>query len=94
MIWIRYNEKLGELVAEGHSSAAPVGQDIVCAAVSTTMDMIAVMLPWHKTELLQETGYQVIRCQGARARQVFGRGVSYLAAIASQYPDQIRVLRK
>ena len=94
MIWIKYDAKRGELVAEGHSSAAPIGQDIVCAAVSTAMDMITVMLPWHKMEMQQSDGYQVIRCKGGRARQGFSCGVSYLAAIAREYPDQVRVVRK
>lgn len=94
MIWIRYNRKLGELVAEGHSSCAPVGQDIVCAAVSTAMDMIAVMLPWYKMELLQRPGYQVIRAKGRQARAVFSRGMLLLEAIAAEYPDSIRVVRK
>lgn len=94
MIWIKYNRKRGELVAEGHSNAAPVGQDIVCAAVSTAMDMIAVMMPWHRMELRQSRGCQVIRAKGARARDVFERGVCMLEAIAGQYPDHVRVVRK
>lgn len=94
MIWIKYNSKLGEITAEGHSSAAPIGQDIVCAAVSTAMDMIAVQLPWHRMELQQQEGFQRIRCRGVRARHIFSRGLSYLAAIAREYPDQVRVVRK
>lgn len=94
MIWIKYNSKLGELVAEGHSSAAPIGQDIVCAAVSTALDMIAMQLPWHRMELQQQDGFQRIRCRGRQAKRIFQRGLLLLEAIAGQYPDQIRVVRK
>lgn len=94
MIWIFYDREKGRLTAQGHSSAAPVGQDIVCAAVSAAMDMIVVMLPWDKVSLIQGDGYQEITCKGARGRKVFSRGVSYLAAIARKYPDQVQVKRK
>lgn len=98
MIWIVYNRKSGELVAEGHAGSAPTGQDIVCAGVSTCLDtmvyMLAYLLPSQRVAEYSSHGYQRIRAKGRRARRIMDAAAAVLRQIAEQYPDHVRLVEK
>lgn len=93
MIVITYDRRRGTLTADGHSGAAPAGQDIVCAAVSTVMDLTAMMMPGRSLELECWTGFESLHARGIGCRRIFDRAVMYLETLAQIYPDNVKVVR-
>ena len=77
----------------GHAGFAGVGQDIVCAAVSTLFFTLAEHLS-RRTEVEDDigSGYAYLRWEGdgGEAVEMFRCGVEM---IAEQYPDCVELVR-
>ena len=96
MTRICYYRNEYRLRAEGHAGAAACGQDVVCAAVSTAMEML-------ETNLLA-FGCRCGGRRGAALHEVDGKGyqayklmdatASFLRALAYQYPEYVSFTEK
>lgn len=93
MIEIRIDEELGMIRAEGHAGYGKKGQDIICAAVSAVMDLMA-RAAMHKRDARVETeedGAMAVWGFGFRYSCVLSAAREELEAIAEKYPDNVRV---
>lgn len=82
------------LTVSGHAGYAPAGQDIVCAAVSTTVALCEAALaafgcPWQE----QDDGTAVtVTAAGPAAAAVLHAALAVLRQLAAQYPDHVHIL--
>ncbi|MBR6707750.1 MAG: ribosomal-processing cysteine protease Prp [Clostridia bacterium] len=93
MIEIRIDKDLGMIRAEGHAGHGKKGQDIVCAAVSAVMDMVA-RAAMHKKDARVETeedGTMAVWGFGFRYSCVLSAAREELEAIAEKYPENVSV---
>lgn len=97
VVWLRrVGDSRMRMRAEGHAGAAACGQDVVCAAVSTAMEML-------ETNLLA-FGCRCGGRRGAALHEVDGKGyqayklmdatASFLRALAYQYPEYVSFTEK
>ena len=97
VIWLRrVGDSRMRMRAEGHAGAAACGQDVVCAAISTAMEML-------ETNLLA-FGCRCGGRRGAALHEVDGKGyqayklmdatASFLRALAYQYPEYVSFTEK
>ncbi len=94
MIEIRIDEDLGMIRAEGHAGYGKQGEDIVCAAVSAVMDLMA-RAAMHKKDARVETeedGTMAVWGFGFRYSCVLSAAKEELEAIAEKYPEHVRVV--
>ena len=82
--------------AEGHAGAAACGQDVVCAAISTAMEML-------ETNLLafgcrcggrRGTALHEVDGKGYQAYKLMDATASFLRALAYQYPEYVSFTEK
>ena len=76
-----------EIVARGHAGYAPIGQDIVCAAVSSLLCTLALC-----DEVEAERGEGTLRLSAEAVETVcylFRAIAAGLAEIAAQYPAHV-----
>ena len=93
VIEIRIDKDLGMIRAEGHAGHGKKGQDIVCAAVSAVMDMVA-RAAMHKKDARVETeedGTMAVWGFGFRYSCVLSAAREELEAIAEKYPENVSV---
>lgn len=97
VVWLRrVGDSQMRMRAEGHAGAAACGQDVVCAAISTAMEML-------ETNLLA-FGCRCGGRRGAALHEVDGKGyqayklmdatASFLRALAYQYPEYVSFTEK
>lgn len=97
VVWLRSaGESRMRMRAEGHAGAAACGQDVVCAAISTAMEML-------ETNLLA-FGCRCGGRRGAALHEVDGKGhqayklmdatASFLRTLAYQYPEYVSFTEK
>lgn len=97
VVWLRrVGDSRMRMRAEGHAGAAACGQDVVCASVSTAMEML-------ETNLLA-FGCRCGGRRGAALHEVDGKGyqayklmdatASFLRALAYQYPEYVSFTEK
>ena len=99
-IQIEWSKEKFELNVVGHAGYAEHGKDIVCAAVSVFVGMLAneienheEMYPGQQVEV--KSGLAMIHTayrSKLRANIVFGMVVDALLALEEQYPEYIKIL--
>lgn len=97
MITVRMERPRGDLrviaEASGHSGMAAAGNDIVCAAVSVLMDVLARI--WTKQgtvkEIAQSDGYMKIEAEGSRAIMAAAAVAGELREIEKAYPEHLKM---
>ena len=92
MIEIRIDEDLGMIRAEGHAGYGRKGEDIVCAAVSAVMDLMA-RAAMHKKDARVETeedGTMAVWGFGFRYSCALSAAKEELEAIAEKYPENVK----
>ena len=93
-IQIEWSKEKFELNVVGHAGYAEHGKDIVCAAVSVIVGMLANEIdPGQQVEV--KSGLAMIHTayrSKLRANIVFGMVVDALLALEEQYPEYIKIL--
>lgn len=100
MIFVDFFAAQGALTgfsAHGHADAAPHGEDIVCAAVSSacllTANTITEVLHLPAEAKMEDGFLQLQLCGDTAPAQVPLKGLKlHLSALAEQYPQSIQVL--
>lgn len=98
MICVTFSERNGTLYGfsvQGHADAAPAGQDIVCAAVSSAAYMVANTL----TEICRcgavaeaRDGFMQVTVQdGVASRDILAGLRLHLTQLQLQYPTRIAI---
>ncbi len=96
MIRAKFNIRKGEFEISGHSGSAQSGQDIVCAAVSSSAYMAVNTI----TEILGQNveadvkdGYMKVRlCGENKAAQDILKGLQlHITELSKDYPDFIKI---
>ena len=96
MIHIAYNPDRGRLRLSGHAGSAPLGEDLVCAAVSALCATLAENLRVYdpKARVVMESGYARISSRDPDLRPLFDIIYRGLRQLARQYPDYIHTRRE
>ena len=94
MIEIRIDEDLGMIRAEGHAGYGRKGEDIVCAAVSAVMDLLARAAMKKKDARVdtEEDGAMAVWGFGFRYMCALSAAKEELEAIAEKYPEHVKVI--
>lgn len=97
VVWLRrVGDSRMRMRAEGHAGAAACGQDVVCAAISTAMEML-------ETNLLafgcrcggrRGTALHEVDGKGYQAYKLMDATASFLRALAYQYPEYVSFTEK
>ncbi len=95
---IVYKIKEAVLEVKGHSNYAPVGEDIVCAAISTACIMTANLidkldLRYNILDLVCEEGYfrLQVNTSNETTLSIFENLVETLDSISEQYPKYLKL---
>lgn len=103
MTKVTYNAAEHVLTMDGHAGAAPMGQDLVCAALSMLMFTLEASVQDHAQALMptiyKADGKFMVRCSPTdRNRrmcrtilQTIFRGCELLSA---DYPEQVQTIRQ
>ena len=86
----------GEITITGHANYAPIGQDIVCSAVSTLTQVFIASVEKFTTDNLKcdiGAGNAVIRYKNLTkdARLLLGSFLFGLKLIAKNYPNNVKL---
>ena len=86
------------VACEGHSGYAESGADIVCAAVTSAMRLVAALLDYTlglAPEIEMDERRAFLRISSAReeAEPVFSAFGALMREYESEYPEFVRVLR-
>ena len=92
----KITEVSGEITITGHANYAPIGQDIVCSAVSTLTEVFIASVDKLTTDNLIcdiRAGNAVIRYENLTkdAQLLLGSFLFGLKMIAEQYPNNVKV---
>lgn len=99
MINITYDKRAHRLEMNGHADYAPIGSDIVCAAVSTlcyTFAQEIENLGIDERNIDIGSGYSVIECKPNKQNKAVYDVVAEtiltgLKMIAKEYPDNVNI---
>lgn len=96
-VWLRRaGDSKMRMLAEGHSGAAAAGQDIVCAAVSVTMELLDANLTalGVRCGARKGPGLYEVDGDGYTAYKLMAVAAAYLRALAYQYPENLSFTEK
>ena len=97
VVWLRSaGDSRMRMRAEGHAGAAACGQDVVCAAVSTAMEMLETNLLVFGCRCGGRKGAALheVDGQGYQAYKLMDATASFLRALAYQYPEYVSFTEK
>ena len=89
--------KEGEITIDGHAGYAPIGQDIVCAAISALTETFLASVRIYTTDKINSVisaGNAVIRYKdlSADSRLLMKSFLLGVTEIAIAYPDNVKVI--
>lgn len=97
VVWLRrVGDSRMRMRAEGHAGAAAFGQDVVCAAVSTAMEMLETNLLAFGCRCGGRRGVALheVDGKGYQAYKLMDATASFLRALAYQYPEYVSFTEK
>lgn len=97
VVWLRrVGDSRMRMRAEGHAGAAACGQDVVCAAVSTAMEMLETNLLAFGCRCGGRRGVALheVDGKGYQAYKLMDATASFLMALAYQYPEYVSFTEK
>lgn len=97
VVWLRrVGDARMRLCAEGHAGAGAYGEDIVCAAVSTAMEMLEsnLLVFGCRRGGRKGPGLFAVDGEGYTAYKLMDATASFLRALAYQYPENLRFTEK
>ena len=81
-----------QLTASGHAGAAPYGEDLVCAAISTLLCTLAAQLEKTGGYARLEPGFATLRAERTKqAAAAFAFAETGLRLLAAQYPRHLQL---
>lgn len=97
MISIKYYKKDNEiwLRSVGHAGYAEYGRDIVCSAISTLLQTLAINLEnrYENTVCNIDSGYMFIHSFGEKAEEILDILLMGIEAVAEEYPSFVSLTR-
>lgn len=97
VIWLRcVGDSRMRMTASGHCGAARCGEDIVCAAVSTAMELLEsnLLVFGCRYSGRRGTGLHEVEGRGYMAYKLMDTTASFLRALAGQYPENVNFEEK
>ena len=97
VVWLRrVGDARMRLCAEGHAGAGAYGEDIVCAAVSTAMEMLEsnLLVFGCRRGGRKGPGLFAVDGEGYTAYKLMDATASFLRALAYQYPENLSFTEK